>query len=166
MLVAKHNLVHHLYDIGRYHQAMAMVPETRALHQQTGNEMDLVRFRWLVGQILRDSGDLDRAEEELSEVRDFFVQKQIAHDSALVSLDIAAIYLRQQRTSELKELATEMLTIFQALRINREAIAALVLFQKAVELERVSLGLMRDLAAYLKASRQDPRLPFRPGSAS
>ncbi len=162
LLVGKHNLVHHLYDVGRYHQAMALVPETRALHEQIGNELDLVRFQWLVGQILRDSGDLERAEMELRQVREYFVAKRIAHDSALVSLDLAAIYLRQHRISELKQVATELLTIFQALRINREAIAALVLFQKAVELENVSLGLMRDLAAYLKASRHDPRLPFRP----
>ena len=166
VLVAKHNLVHHLYDIGRYHQAMALVPETLALHHEIGNELDLVRFQWLVGQILRDSGDLDRADEELTKVKAYFVTKQIAHDSALVSIDLAAIYLRQHRTAELKELATEMLTIFRALRINREAIAALVLFQKAVELENVSLGLMRDLAAYLKASRHDPRLPFRPSRNS
>ena len=166
VLVAKHNLVHHLYDIGRYHQAMAMVPETRALHQKTGNQLDLVRFQWLVGQILRDSGDLEGSERELGQVKEFFVQKRIAHDSALVSLDLALIYLRQRRTAELKELANEMLTIFHALRINREAIAALVLFQKAVEFENVSLGLVRDLAAYLKASRLDPRLPFRPGRTS
>jgi hypothetical protein len=68
--------------------------------------------------------------------------------------------------AELKQLAGQMLTIFHALRINREAIAALVLFQKAVEVERVTLGLMRDLAAYLKNSRNDSRLPFRPSTTN
>ena len=66
----------------------------------------------------------------------------------------------------MKQLAGQMLTIFHALRIDREAIAALVLFQKAVEVERVTLGLMRDLSAYLKSSRHDPRLPFRPSSTN
>ena len=70
--------------------------------------------------------------------------------------------LRQQRTAELKQIAGQMLTIIQTLRIHREAIAALVLFQRAIEVERVSFGLMRDLAAYLKNSRHDPCLPFRP----
>lgn len=163
-LVAKHNLVHYLYQIGRYHQAIALLPETRELHRTMGCQLDRVRFRWLEGKILRDSGDLERAEATLEEVKGYFVEQQIAHDSALVSLDIAAIYLRQKRTSELKQLAAQMLSIFHALRINREAIAALVLFQKAVEVERVTLGLVRDLAAYLKVSRQDPRLPFRPST--
>lgn len=161
-LVAKHNLVKHFYQAGRYHQALALLPETRELHRAMGSEMDRVRFRWLEGTILRDSNDLAAAESILEEVKDFFVEKRIAHDSALVSLDIAAIYLRQKRTSELKQIAGQMLTIFHSLRIHREAIAALLLFQKAVEVERVTLGLMRDLAAYLKTSRHDPRLPFRP----
>ena len=161
-LVAKHNLVRNLYQVGRFHQAIALLPETRELHRVMGSEMDRIRFRWLEGTILRDSSDLESAERILEEVKDFFVEKKIAHDSALVSLDIAAIYLRQNRTAELKQLAGQMLTIFHALRINREAIAALVLFQKAVEVERVTLGLMRDLSAYLKNSRNDPRLPFRP----
>jgi len=164
VLVAKHNLVHHLYDTARYHQALALVPETMKLHQQHGNEMDMTRFRWLVGQILRDCGRIEDAEDELLGVREFFVAQQVAHDTALVSLDLAVIYLRKRRTAELKELATEMLTIFHALRVNREAIAALVLFQKAVEVERVTLGLVRDLAAYLKSARHDPHLPFRPSS--
>lgn len=165
-LVAKHNLVRHLYQVGRYHQALALLPETRELHKSMGSEMDWIRFRWLEGTILRDSGDLERAESILEEVKGFFMERQIAHDSALVSLDIAAIYLRQKRTAELKQIAGQMLTIFHALRINREAIAALVLFQKAVEVERVTLGLMRDLAAYLKNSRNDPRLPFRPSATN
>lgn len=163
-LVAKHNLVKHLYQVGRYHQAQALLPETRELHRALGSEIDGVRFRWLEGTILRDSGDLEGAEAVLEEVKQYFVDREIAHDSALVSLDIGAIYFRQRRTAELKQLAGQMLTIFHSLRINREAIAALVLFQKAVEVERVSLGLMRDLAAYLKSSRCDPRLPFRPST--
>ena len=163
-LVAKHNLVKHLYQVGRYHQAQALLPETRSLHKRLGSQMDGVRFKWLEGTILRDSGDLEGAEAILDEVKQFFVDRRVAHDSALVSLDIAAIYFRQGRTAELKQLAAQMLTIFHALRIHREAIAALVLFQKAVEVERVTLGLMRDLAAYLKSSRSDPRLPFRPST--
>jgi len=165
-LVAKHNLVRHLYQAGRYHQALALLPETRELHRAMGSEMDRIRFRWLEGTILRDSSDLAAAESILEEVKDFFVERRIAHDSALVSLDIAAIYFRQHRMAELKQLAGQMLTIFHALRINREAIAALVLFQKAVEVERVTLGLMRDLAAYLKNSRNDSRLPFRPSTTN
>jgi tetratricopeptide (TPR) repeat protein len=165
-LVAKHNLVKYLYQVGRYHQAIALLPEARELHRALGSELDSVRFRWLEGVIVRDSGDLEYAERILEETRSYFVEKRIAHDAALVSLDIAAIYMRQRRTIELKRLAGEMLAIFHALRINREAVAALVLFQKAIEAERATLGLVRDLAAYLKISRHDPRLPFRPSVAN
>ena len=162
LLVAKHNLTRNLYQAGRYHQALAMLPETRALHQSLGSEMDQIRFDWLEGMILNESNDLEGAEIILREVKQRFVDKGVTHDTALVSLDLATIYLKQKRIEELKSIASEMLTVFQALRINREVIAALVLFQKAVELDRATLGLVRDLAAYLKNSQHEARLPFRP----
>ena len=163
-LVAKHNLLSHLYETGRYHQAIAMIPETRNLHSKLGSKVDLVRFQWLVGQIMLESGQIHQAEEELMQVKEYFLNEGIAHDTALVSLDLATIYLKQGRLPELKNIASEMLSVFSSLRINREAIAALVLFQKAVELERATFSLVRDLSAYLKNSRNEANLPFRPST--
>ena len=161
-LVGKHNLIDNLYRSGRYHQALALVPETRDLHQRLGGATDLTKFQWLEGLIARESGEVDRAEEIFGRVKQFFLDKGWAHDVALVSLDLSMLLLRQGLAKDLQELASEMLVIFQGLQINREAIAALVLFQKAVEMERATLGLVRDLAAYLKNSRNNPHLPFRP----
>ena len=164
LLAAKHNLVYYLYSAGRYHQALAMVSEVRALHKELGNTVDLMRFKWLEAKISQGHGDLASAEAAFCEVRDFFIEAEISHDVAQVSLDLGTLYLRQGRISELKQLTTEILTLFTNLGIGREAIAALVLFQQAVEMEKVSLGLIRDLAVYLKNARNHPHLPFRPSS--
>ncbi len=163
-LVGKHNLIDNLYRSGRYHQALAMVPETRELHRRLGNPTDLAKFQWLEALIARESGESDRAEETFLKIKAFFLDKGWPHEVALVSLDLSALLLRQGRSKELQELASEMLVIFQGLRIHREAIAALVLFQKAVQMERATVGLVRDLAAYLKNSRNNPHLPFRPSA--
>ena len=165
VLAAKHNLVYNLYACARYHQALALVPETRALHSECGKAVDLVRFGWLEGLISSGHGELDRAESAFLAAKKFFVEEGMALDVALVSLDLALVFLRQRRTSELKALSTEMLGIFRRYGLSREAIAALVLFQKAVELEKVSFGLIRDLAAYLKNSQNNPHLRFRPSSS-
>jgi hypothetical protein len=53
----------------------------------------------------------------------------------------------------MRRLAEEMLPIFKSQDIHREAIAALFVFQKAAEMERVTLGLIRDVTGYLKESR-------------
>jgi len=166
LLAAKHNLVYYLYSAGRYHQALALVPEVRALHRELGNKVDLVRFKWLEGKIAQGHGDLDSAETALCEVRDFFIEEEISHDVAQVSLDLGTLYLRQGRIPELKKLTSEILALFVGLGIGRETIAALVLLQKAVEMEKVSFGLIRDLAVYLKNARNNPHLPFRPSSSA
>jgi len=166
LLAAKHNLAYHLYSAGRYHQALALVPEVRALHKELGNAVDLVRFKWLEAKIAQGHGELDSAETAFCEVRDFFVEKKISHDVAQVSLDLATLYLRQGRIPELKKLTSEILALFLSLGIGREAIAALVLFQQAVKLEKVSFGLISDLAVYLRNTRNNPHLPFRPSSSA
>ena len=165
-LVGKHNLIDNLYRSGRYHQALALVPETRRLHRRLGNPTDLAKFQWLEALIARESGENERAEKTLLKIKSFFLEKGWPHEVALVSLDLSTLLLRQGRSRELQELAGEMLVIFQGLRIHREAIAALVLFQKAVQMERATVGLVRDLAAYLKNSRNNPHLPFRPSSSA
>ena len=165
-LAAKHNLVYFLYSAGRYHQALAMVPEVRALHKEHGDAVDLVRFKWLEAKIAEGHGELEAAEAAFCEVRDFFAESEIPHEVAQVSLDLAILYLRQGRVAELKKLSSEMLVMFSSLGIGREAIAALVLFQQAVEMEKASFGLIRDLAAYLKNARNHPHLPFRPSSSA
>jgi tetratricopeptide (TPR) repeat protein len=164
LLAAKHNLVYQLYSAGRYHQALAMVPEVRALHKELGDTVDIVRFKWLEAKIAQGHGELESAEVAFCEVRDFFAESEIPHEVAQVSLDLATLYLRQGRVAELKKLSSEILVLFSSLGIGREAIAALVLFQQAVEMERVSSGLIRDLAVYLKSSLNNPHLPFRPSS--
>jgi hypothetical protein len=59
-----------------------------------------------------------------------------------------------------KRLAEEMIPIFQAADVHREALAALLLFQEAARHETLTLKLAREVARYLKAARVDPSLRF------
>ena len=69
---------------------------------------------------------------------------------ALVSLDLALLLARQGRTAELKLLAAELMETFSAQEVHREATAALVLFQRACEEERVTAELISRLSALLR----------------
>jgi hypothetical protein len=55
-----------------------------------------------------------------------------------------------------------MLPIFRSLEVHREAMAALIVFQQAAEEERATLGLVEEIAAYLRRAARDPGLPFEP----
>jgi len=138
-----------------------MLPEARVLHGQLSNEVDLVRFQWLEGKIVLDLEDLEAAEKAFVEVKSYFVEHEMAYDAALVSLDLALVYLKQARTTELKNLASEMVTIFKALGIRREILAATAFFNRAQQIEQTAtMGLMQDLIDALEKVRQSE--DFRP----
>ena len=69
---------------------------------------------------------------------------------------------QQNRIGEMKRLTAESLPIFRALGIDREALAALALFERAVDRERISLRWIAELAGYLQRARCDPKLAFQP----
>ena len=80
---------------------------------------------------------------------------------ALVSLELSAVYARQGRTADVKRLAAEMLPIFQSCEVHREALAALIVFQKAAEMEQLSVGLVEEVTSLppARADEPEPALP-------
>ncbi|MGB5392159.1 MAG: zf-HC2 domain-containing protein [Thermoanaerobaculia bacterium] len=157
VLVAKHNLLVFLREEGRLSELAALYPETRDIHTRLGNAVDLTRFKWLEGQIAVDTDRLSEAETLFLEVKRFFIDKGMAHDVALVSLDLALVYLRQDRVAELKALAAEMLTIFRSLRVHQETLAALAFCRKSLEVEKMTVGLVNELASCLEKARERAR---------
>ena len=164
-LAAKHNLTLYLQELGEADEAMRLVGELLPLHARVGGEVDRLRLRWLEGKIAHMQGETERSCEAFEEVRQAFTERSMPYDVALVSLDLAAVYLRQERFAEVLQLAGEMLTVFRALGIDREAIAAIYFLERAAAARKVSLTLLAELASYLKRARQTPGLAFEPTDA-
>jgi len=57
-----------------------------------------------------------------------------------------------------------MLAIFKSRDLHREAVAALIVFQQSVQMEKLSAKLLRDLGTYLRRARSDHRLHFEPSA--
>ncbi|MFQ5349055.1 MAG: tetratricopeptide repeat protein [Thermoanaerobaculia bacterium] len=161
-LVGKHNLTLYLQELGETEEATRLIAELLPLHARLGGTIDKVRLRWLEGKIAHLQGDLDRGRAAFEEVRQAFIERSMPYDAALVSLDLAAVHLRQERFAEVLELAGEMLTVFRALAIDREAIAAVYLLEQVAAARQVSLTLLAELATYLKRVREEPGLVFEP----
>lgn len=162
VLVAQHNLTWALKEAGRMDEALSLLQEILPLHARSGKTLDLLRLRWLEGKLAQAQGQLERAETAFREVYDGFVRSAVVFDAALVALDLAAVLYEQGRLPEMKQLAADVLPVFRSLGIHREALAALALFQKAVEQERISLRWLGALAGYLKHARDNPSLEFEP----
>jgi tetratricopeptide (TPR) repeat protein len=160
-LYGRHNLALYLAELGRYADAAHLIEIDDDLYRKSPEPWLILHLHWLRGRIAAGLGDLAAAERSYLEARQGFLAQGIGYDAAMVSLDLAQIYLRQGRSETVKALAEEMLPVFQAQDVHREALAALLLFQDAARREELTLAAVTELAAYLKAARTDPTLRYR-----
>ncbi len=166
LLCLKHNLVVALVTAGLQQDAAAMLGEVRELALRLGNDLDLLRLRWVEGRVAFGLGMRGPAEQAFKEVQQDFLNRDMGYDAALASLDLAILYAQEGCTSELKQLALDILPVFSSQEVHREAMAALLLFQHACQEERLTVELARQLASLLEREkhlgpmvRRDPSEP-------
>lgn len=156
-LVAHQNLINFLTDLGRYEEAQAMLPKVRRRSVELGRRMDLLQLRWLEGRIQLGLGHEGRAESAFLEVRKGLAELGIGYEMAVVSLELAALYLRQGRTAEIKQLASEIVPIFESQDVHKDSLAALLLFKKAVDMETLTARMLEEVSDVLHQSKKRPR---------
>jgi tetratricopeptide (TPR) repeat protein len=155
-LAVRHNLCWCYVHLEQYPKACRMFRDNQELYARANDSWTQLRVRWLEGKLAAGIGNEGRAEELLTQVRHGFASAGQDYDAALVSLDLAVLLARQNRFSELRQLAREMAGVFSAHHIHREAILALAFFQQAAERETLTAETVRQLAAYVKKSRFEP----------
>ncbi|HKV11163.1 MAG TPA: hypothetical protein VJ725_23685 [Thermoanaerobaculia bacterium] len=160
-LYARHNLAVYLTESGRFREAADLLEVDAELYARFPEPWTQLRRSWLQGKIAAGVGDVAAAEQRFTETRDGFVRQGIGYDAAMVSLDLALLYLKDGRTGEVRRVAEEMVPIFSAQDVHREATAALLLFQDAARREAVTAEMVREVGAYLEAARGNPELRFR-----
>lgn len=151
---ARFNLICALILTGRFGEAEALLSEVLGLFSGTAQPLDLVRLRWAEGNIALGLGRLGPAEAAFHEVRQEFLERRMGYDAALVSLDLARLYAQEGCTDDLKRLARELMPIFEARDVHREAIVALLMFQRACEEERLTVEMVQEIASYLRRERR------------
>ncbi len=161
MVAAHHNLIVYLIEGGQLQEAVTLLEATRPLYEELGDRMNLIRLQWLEGMIAQNRGHLSEAETLLRSVGAALAQQGLGYDAALLALDLAGVYARQGRSEEMRALAAEMLPSFQSREVHREALAALIVFQKAAKMDRVTLGLVHELSDYLRQCRRNPGVRLR-----
>ncbi len=153
-----------LLKLGRPNEATPLVEEAQRLAEQLGNEIDLIRTTWLTANCLAGLGQRQEALVKLEQVRQEFETREHPFDYGLASLDVALLYREEGRFAEIKILAAEILKIFTAQQVHREALAAVILFQEAAEKERVTVEMVRKLQDFLAKAKGDPRPGSRPSN--
>lgn len=160
-LFARHNLAFSLHQAGENAEARRIFDESQDLYEQQDNPPIQLRRVWLHGHLARAEGDLSEAEMAYRTVKEGFFRQGIGYHAALAALDLAKLYAQEGRTADLKRIAEEIVPIFEAQDVHREAAAALMLFQDAVKAEQVTLRYLIELSRYLERARLDPSLVFQ-----
>jgi tetratricopeptide (TPR) repeat protein len=160
VLVTRHNLIYALNEIGRHREAFALLFHTRPLYLENGGRLLLIRLRHLEGKVAAGLGRIEQAAAAFREARDAFAQLQLDYDAALAALDLAVLYAAAGRTPEVRRLTEEMLPIFDSHQIHREALAALIVFQRAASTDHAGLELVKKVADFLNRARNNPDLRF------
>ena len=165
-LGARINLARALYETGDLRAARKVLDQDEQRQALVGEPLANLRYGWIRGRIATAERDFAAAKEHFEKVRDEFISAGVGYDAALVSLDLALACLRLGKPEVVKQLTEEMLPIFASQDIHREALAALRLFQEAVQHEILTEALVRDLKAYLQGARYQPEVRFRPGAGA
>ena len=156
VLCIRHNLVDNLSKMGRHAEAADLLPELRELAAAHGHAMDHLRLQWVEGRVATGLGEHERARQLLGSVRQTFLYDGNPYEAALATLDLVVSYLEEGNTTEVRALADEMVAVFRAHDVSREALAAVLLFQEAAYREAATAQLAREVAASLIRARRRP----------
>lgn len=163
VLAAVHGLLWCLVECGRAAEARELLGESYPLYEAHGQHFDQLKRIWLEGRIAAQLGDDESAERAFQQVGEGYREADLAYDFALVSLDLAALWVDQKRTPEVRGLVDEIITILRARNIQREALGALLMLRKAVDAEQATAALLQTVAAQLARLE---RFPTRKAGAS
>ena len=161
-LYAQHNLALCHCQTGDFGAAAALVEANRPLYQRFDDLEVKLLWSWLEGRVARGLGEGAIAEQLLVETRDGYLGRGQGFPVALVTLDLAELYLEDGWTTEVKCLAAATAAVFVAQDVHAEAERVLRLFCDAAAAERLTLELIACFWTYLERAYCDPGLRFEP----
>lgn len=154
------NIAAALCHLNRYPEAAELLREVRDQVTERDDRIEMSRVFWLEGRILAGLDRPREARRYLGEARERFAAEEMFYDVALALLEETGLLLGEGRWLEVKALAPELAKLFNSKGVHREALAALQLFQEAVEHETATADLARRVLRFLFLARHDQSLRF------
>jgi tetratricopeptide (TPR) repeat protein len=153
---ALHNILLLRVELGQYEEARLQLQRMRPLYAAHAEWLDMVKLHRIEGEIAAGLGDLVTAEATFQQIRQDLEDAGRGYQAALVSLDLANVWLRQGRTAEVRGLIAETVVAFRALGVEREALSALHMLQDALEREQATLEVLRLASGILRRLQNEP----------
>jgi tetratricopeptide (TPR) repeat protein len=120
-VVALHNLLNCLAEMGRPVEAEQLLQQERHYYLDLGNPRLLARLLWLKALIARSRDQLEEAKPLLWKAREAFYEQQIPLDWSLASLRLAEVLAGQGSRAEARHLLEEVIPVLDFLEVQPEA---------------------------------------------
>ncbi len=153
---ATYNLATAMAKLGQYHEARGIMPEVVKLADGRKSKGAHCHVHWLEGVISRGLGDMNSAELQLRTARQGFEELHCAGHVAIVTLDLAVLYAKQQRSTEAQQLTLEVIPILEGLHHCVEAMVCLGLLQEAIKTNDLQADLFLEIRERLEQARVNP----------
>jgi tetratricopeptide (TPR) repeat protein len=157
---ARHNILMLLVDCGRFREAERELFLLRPMQHHAGGRINQLRLRWEEGRIDSGLGRSERAEKIFREINEGFLEVNRAYDSALASLDLAAVLLAQRKAQEAEEVVNAASRTFVAFRVEREALMAIIMLRETCEMRIATRAMVEEVARFLRRFENDPDARF------
>lgn len=154
-LAAAHNIAWFLVDMGCAEHALrcfAKADEAGFYRAFSGQPPGEARRLWLKAHILAGLNRGNEAEAVFREVRKIYLEIGQLQEAALVSLELAGLYVDSERWAKLPGLVEEILPVFERLGIEREARASRLILH-ALQSRDQAARLLRCVTATLRRPR-------------
>jgi tetratricopeptide (TPR) repeat protein len=150
------NLALFLVSDEKADEAVQMLGQHSSMLREAGTwewpDVQIIRGRVALAQ-----GGEAEAEELFLSARAEFIRKGSAVRAAVATMDLAVLYLVQGKCADLRRMARLIGTIFESAELEGRALAAVALFQRAVEKETVTEAAIRAWRRQLEAERPGRR---------
>jgi hypothetical protein len=158
--MAIHNQLFLLAESGRFREAKAFrLRHARILSIEAG-KTNAAGLRYIEGMIEIGLGNAASAEIAFRETKHQYETIGRPYSASVAALNLAAILLAQHRSQEAYEIGRAAAKVFQALRLERDSIAALVVLKTAFHLGRATQELVKTVADFFHKLERDPNATF------
>lgn len=128
--IALKNLVLYMVECDKFEEAMSLYEQLKRENALPADHLSQLKLLWIEGKILLGLDQPIDAEHLFWKVRQGFLERDLLYQAGLASLDIAVTQIYQNKIESAEILLQEVYEIFAALRIDREAIAAVLLLAR------------------------------------
>lgn len=130
--------------------------------QELAGGINQIKLEWLKARIDAGLGSLTSAELTFLEVRRGFEAAGMGFATALVTLELALVHLRQGQAGEARKEAIEAGEVFRKLKVHRELLVAMGVVQRCFGIGAATVTLLESVIEYARRAEHDPGLRFEP----